>query len=73
MYELTTYEVNAVIKTRGTVMSEIYVMIGIIGIIVQSSGIYYNDKNTNLRKQGQNRYSLLGSRENKNSEKLQKT
>lgn len=73
MYELTTYEVNAVIKTRGTVMSEIYVMIGIIGIIVQSSGIYYNDKNTNLRKQGQNRYSLLGSRENKNSEKLEKT
>lgn len=73
MYELTTYEVNAVIKTRGTVMSEIYVMIGIIGIIVQSSGIYYNDKNTNLRKQCQNRYSLLGSRENKNSEKLEKT
>lgn len=73
MYELTTYEVNAAIKTRGTVMSEIYVMIGIIGIIVQSSGIYYNDKNTNLRKQGQNRYSLLGSRENKNSEKLEKT
>lgn len=73
MYELTTYEVNAAIKTRGTVMSEIYVMIGIIGIIVQSSGIYYNDKNTNLRKQCQNRYSLLGSRENKNSEKLEKT